>query len=102
MHRVLFVALTSALCVTAFSSSFAAEKVRGKTIIGSGCTSWRVPFCTVVNTGKTTYALEGASPSIPVGVGISFVGEKLGDFSPCFVPVVKVISWKPNKMKCPK
>ena len=99
MRRVLFAALTGALCVTAFNPSLAAEKVRGNMVMATGCTSFKVPFCTMLNTGKSSYALTDGA--VPRGIGVTLVGEK-GDYNfLCGAWSLKVKSWKPNRMKCP-
>ena len=73
MRRVLLVAL-SALCVAASSAALSAERVRGGKVFATGCTSFKVPFCTMLKTGRTTYALSGGA--VPRGIGVSVVGEK--------------------------
>ncbi|RDV01113.1 hypothetical protein [Undibacter mobilis] len=99
MHRVLLIALTGALCVAASTAAWSAEKMRGNKVFASGCTSFKVPFCTMLKTGKSSYALIGAS--VPAGIGVTLVGEK-GDYNfLCGAWSLRVISWKPNRMKCP-
>jgi len=99
MRRIVLVALAGALCVTAANTAGSAERIRGGKVFASGCTSFKVPFCTMLKTGRTTYALSGAS--VPRGIGVSVVGEA-GDYNLlCGAPSLRVISWKPTRMWCP-
>lgn len=99
MRRVLLIALAGALSVAASNAAWSAERVRGGKVFANGCTSFKVPFCTMLNTGRTTYALTGAA--VPRGIGVTLVGEK-GDYNfLCGAPSLRVISWKQNKMWCP-
>lgn len=101
MRYALCIALTSALCITAFDLASATERVRGNTVAASGCTSFKVPLCTMLNTGRSTYVLVGATPTIPYDVGVTLVGEK-GDYNfICGATSLKVRTWKQNRMKCP-
>jgi hypothetical protein len=103
MLRLSFaVVLGAALLAGVAAKSNAAERVRGNKISISGCTSVAPPVCTLINSGKQVYMLVDARPPIPAGIGVTLVGEKAGDVSICFHPVVKVLKWKQNKLHCPK
>lgn len=78
-----------------------AARVKGNTIALSGCTQFRVPFCTVVVSGGKAYSLIDAVPPIPYNVGVTLVGQKVGDVGPCFAPTIKVLKWKRNRLHCP-
>ncbi|MEI9805844.1 MAG: hypothetical protein WDN48_17420 [Pseudolabrys sp.] len=79
----------------------AAARVRGNNIAFSGCTEFRVPFCTVAVSGGKTYWLTDATPPIPANVGVTLVGVLAGDVNPCFATAVKVTKWKRNRLHCP-
>lgn len=59
------------------------------------------PFCTIMSAGAQTYSLVGASPPVPVNVGVTVIGVKAGDASLCFATPLKVIKWSRNRLRCP-
>ncbi len=71
-------------------------------IVIKGCAHWAPPFCTNIGQGGNTYSLLGASPPVPLNVGVTVVGTKSGDLSLCFGIPIKVIKWSRNRMRCPK
>jgi hypothetical protein len=105
MLRLSFaVLLGAALFAGVAAKSDAAARLRGNKVSISGCTSVAPPVCTLImiKSGKQVYMLVEARPPITGGIGVTLVGEKAGDVSICFHPVVKVLKWKRNRMHCPK
>ncbi len=93
--------LTIALCGSlAVTGSEAATKKRAKVDgpVARGCTHTIPPFCLGVTSGGRTYALLGANPFIPPGVGVDVWGTVTG-VSPCGT-AIQVTSWKRNKLRC--
>ena len=97
----LAIALAASLLAGLAADASAASRVKGNNIGLSGCTQFRVPFCTIMSSGGTTYWLTDATPPIPAGVGVTLVGEKGGTVNPCFATAVKVLKWKRNRLRCP-
>ena len=94
----LVIALCASLAVT---GAEAAAKKKAKAAAGPvarGCAHVIPPFCVGVTSRGTTYALFGASPFIPAGVGVDVYGTVTG-LSPCGT-AIQVSSWKRNKLKC--
>ena len=79
-----------------------AKKPKVATITLMGCARAAPPFCTIMSSGAQTYSLIGASPPVPVNVGVTVVGVKDGDVSPCFATPLKVIKWSRNRLRCPQ
>ncbi len=79
----------------------AAQAHAAQQIVVRGCAHAAPPMCTILNAGGQTYALISDKP-IPTNVGITVTGVKAGDLGICFAVPLKVVSWKPNKMACPK
>jgi hypothetical protein len=71
-------------------------------IVLRGCAHYQVPSCTMISSGGHTYSLVGASPPVPLDVGVTVVGTKSGDMGICFAPSIKVVKWTRNKLRCPK
>jgi hypothetical protein len=91
----------SALAMTTAAEA-AKKTTRGKTEppIMRGCTIAVPPLCTGMVAGGRTYALMGAVPAIPTGIGVDVYGTVSG-VSLCVAVPVQVTSWKRNRMKCP-
>jgi hypothetical protein len=70
-------------------------------IVLRGCARWAPPACTIMNQGGQTYSLVGASPPVPLNVGVDVTATKSGEIGICFAASFKVIKWKRNKMRCP-
>ncbi len=70
-------------------------------IVLRGCAHYQVPACTKISSGGQTYSLVGASPPVPLNVGVTVVGTKSGDIGVCFATSIKVVKWSRNKLRCP-
>ncbi|AXK80068.1 hypothetical protein DW352_05800 [Pseudolabrys taiwanensis] len=103
LRQGLAIALGAGLLVGMVGHADAAKKKRADdgTITLSGCARFWPPFCTVLSTGAQSYSLIGAVPAVPVNTGVTVVGVKSGDVSLCFGTPVRVVRWRPNKMRCP-
>ena len=78
-----------------------AAKSANSFIVLRGCAHYQVPACTIISSGGHTYSLVGASPPVPLNVGVTVVGTKSGDIGICFAPSIKVVKWSRNRMRCP-
>ncbi len=90
----LAIALCGALAVTAAD---AAVKKRVAGPIARGCTQQISPACVALVSRGKSYALVGAVPFIPPGIGADVWGTATA--SPCG-PAIQVASWKPNRLRC--
>jgi hypothetical protein len=91
--------LTVALIVAmAMTAAEAATKKRAAGPVARGCTQVIPPYCTGVTTARGTYALFGANPFIPPGIGVDVYGTVTGT-SPCGA-AIQVTSWKQNRLRC--
>ena len=71
-------------------------------IVLRGCTHFQPPTCTMINSGGNNYNLVQANPPIPLNTHMTVTGQVTGTIGICFAPVVRVLSWKADKMHCPK
>jgi hypothetical protein len=94
----LIIALYGCLAFTAAEAAPAKKKARGPLPIASGCTHTVAPFCLGITSGRTTYALLGANPFIPPGIGVTVWGT-VTSISPCGT-AISVTKWQRNKLKC--
>jgi hypothetical protein len=78
-----------------------AAKRANSFIILHGCAHFQVPACTIISSGGQTYNLVGASPPVPLNVGVTVVGTKSGDIGICFATSIKVVKWTRDKLRCP-
>jgi hypothetical protein len=78
-----------------------AKAAMPNTVIVKGCARPAPPFCTVIGAGPLTYSLHSAAPPVPVNVGVTVVGVKDGDVSPCFATPLRVLKWSRNRLRCP-
>lgn len=104
LRQSLAIALGAGLLIGMVGHADAAKKKRSDdgTVTLSGCARFWPPFCTVLNAGGgQNFSLQGAVPAIPVNTGVTVVGVKSGDISLCFGTPVRVVRWRPNKMRCP-
>ncbi len=79
-----------------------AAKRSNSFIVLRGCAHYQVPACTIISSGGHTYSLHGASPAVPLNVGVTVVGTKSGDISICFATPIKVVKWTRNRLRCPR
>jgi hypothetical protein len=92
----LAIALSAIVAVTAAEAA-AAKKGKAEAPVAAGCTKQMGP-CLGVTSGKATYALFDAKPSIPAGVGVTVWGKASGP-GICG-PQITVTKWAKNKLKC--
>ena len=81
-------------------NAFAAKRANSFIVL-HGCAHFQVPACTIITSGGQTYSLVGASPPVPLNVGVTVVGTKSGDIGVCFTTSIKVVKWTRNKQRCP-
>jgi hypothetical protein len=70
-----------------------------------GCTHFQPPMCTMINSGGKNYALVWSTPPVPpvpLNTHMRVTGQVTGTVGICFAPTVRVLSWKADKMHCPK
>jgi hypothetical protein len=95
----LAIAMAGSLAMTGAEAA-AAKRVRHDPLVVRGCTSYVPAVCVGIVTGGRTYSLIGATPSVPLGVGVDVYGKVEG-ISPCLASVhVTVTSWRKNRMHC--
>jgi hypothetical protein len=99
--RSLILALGAALLFGLAGQAGAAERMKGKDVIVTGCVYQPLPTCTKIDSGKTVYVLHDAKPPIPNNTGVTLVGTRTGDVDICFGIPLKVLKWKQNKLHCP-
>jgi hypothetical protein len=95
----LAIALCGAVAMTA-ADAVAAKRVRvaGPPPVARGCTNAIAPFCMGVTSRGTTYALFGAIPFIPPGIGV----DVWGTVTPGLCgTTIQVSSWSRNALRCP-
>lgn len=78
-----------------------AAKRANSFIVLRGCAHYQVPACTMISSGGQTYSLVGASPPVPLNVGVTVIGTKSGDIGVCFAASIKVVKWTRNRLRCP-
>jgi hypothetical protein len=69
-------------------------------VVLKGCTQFMPPACLGMISGGAAYGLI-SDKQLPRGVGLTVTGRLKG-VSACLGKTVQVISWKPNKMACPR
>ncbi len=101
--RLLMIATSLCAVAALTTDADAAKKKRTMAkdlVVVSGCARFVPPFCTAVAYRGTTYIVNSANPHIPRDTGVTVIGRKTGDMSPCFGTWLQVISWKPNRLLC--
>lgn len=93
--------LGAGLVVGVAGHADAAKRVKDGVVL-RGCAHYQVPACTIIKSGGQNYSLVGASPPVPLNVGVTVVGIKTGESGLCFAPTIKVVKWTRNKLRCPK
>jgi hypothetical protein len=103
LRQSLALALGAGLLI-GFAGHADAKQVKSamlKTVTVNGCARAAPPFCTIIGSGAQSYSLHSAAPPVPVNVGVTVVGVRDGDVSPCFAPPLKVLRWSRNRLRCP-
>ena len=100
-RQALAVALGVALLAGMGGQADAAKKKAGMNTIITlrGCTHFRPPICTIINSGGHSYDLVGGV--VPLNTHMTVRGEMSPMIGFCTVPVVRVLSVKADKMRCP-
>jgi len=101
MLRLSLAFLLSAGLAAGVAGQANAAKRANSFITLSGCAHYQVPACTMLRSGGQTYSLVGASPAVPLNVGVTVTGTKSGDLGICFAPSIKVVKWTRNRLRCP-
>ena len=96
-----WLALTVALCGTLAVTEAQAQapKRAAPQLVYRGCSHFVAPLCMGITSRGRTFALIGATPSIPSGTGVDVYGTVTSN-TPCGIPTIQVSSWRQNKLRC--
>ena|SRR5262245_9187712 len=94
----LAIALCACVAVTAAEAAAKKRTTAAAGPVARGCTQTIAPLCVGVVSRGTSYALFGASPYIPTGIGVDVWGTVSG--AGLCGRSIQVTAWKRNRLKC--